>query len=152
MNALSIAVFRRWRRVALALAFVSALGACGGGAEVLVIPLFTFGFSTTSGTLKVDFFFNTDPPATATGTFSSVNANVIAADLTSTSVAYEGTWSNCTLKIALKQGQTAVPPLAATYDGQFSGVDRIVLTPPASSGGQTLTLQRQGSLTSSFDC
>jgi hypothetical protein len=148
----------RWRRGALALALCSALAACGG-AEVLAIPLFTFGFSgttqATTGTKKIDLFLNPpDGPATATGTFASANMQI--ADTPSGdnafTVSYTGSWSGCTFALVVAQGSSAALPAAAGYDGRFSGIDTIVLTPNTGGGAPVLTLQRAGRLDSSFDC
>ena len=123
------------------------LAACGGGTEALVIPLFVFGFGGTSGTAQVGVFFDPDSPTTATGTFNFVNLS-IDGNITQ----YTGSWSNCGFTLSVPQGQTATAPAADSYNGQFQGIDTVVLTPSGGSGRPTLTLQRQGVATRSFAC
>jgi hypothetical protein len=143
MNTSHIPRLRALRSAAAA----AVLAGCGGGAEVLVVPLFEFGFTGSSGATTIQVFFLPDTPATATGTFDSVNMNVDAQQ-----VQYDGTWSNCNFALAVKAGQTAIAPGAAAYDGHFQGVDTIVLTPKGAPALPVLTLQRQGNATRSFAC
>ncbi len=124
-----------------------SLAACGGGTEVLVVPLFVFGFSGTSGTAQVGVFFDPDSPATATGSFNFVNLNI-----DDRITQYRGSWSNCSFTLQLAPGQTATAPAAAGYSGQFRGVNTVVLTPTAGGGLPTFTLQRQGASPRSFAC
>jgi hypothetical protein len=156
MNALSISVSRRLRRVALVLAFVSALGACGG-AEVLVIPLFTFGFTVTTSGKKIDLFLNPAEPGTAQGTFSTVTMQFGDG---SPSVSYNGTWSSCTFQLQVADGSNPASPAAQRYDGRFDGPGAIVLTPTLADGSAdssrpALRLARaapQGTTPPSFNC
>ena len=113
------------------------LAACGGGAELLLIPLFEFGFSGSSGGVAVQVFFLPDKPTTTSGTFDQVNFNVGA-----TQFAYTGTYSGCTFTL---DGSKSVPaPAAPSYNGRFVGNDSIQLTPTVASALPVLTLQRQG--------
>lgn len=120
-------------------ALAVGLAACGGGAEVLVIPLFTFGFSGTSGATQVGLDVQPDNPTTATGTFTLANLNVDG-----NTIQYGGTWSSCsfTLKLIVAAGNDLVAPAVAGYDGSFQDAHTIVLTPnPA--GPPSLTMKRR---------
>ena len=121
------------------------LAGCGGGSEVLLIPLFEFGFSGATGAVQVQAFFLPDTPTTSTGTFTNVNMNFDA-----TQFQYGGTWSSCTFKLTANGAVTA--PAAASYDGRFMGNDRIELRPTSGSGLPVLTLQRQGVGTRQTGC
>jgi hypothetical protein len=127
-----------------------ALGACGGGSEVLVVPLFLFGF--TDATNQVSMFFSPDQPTTPTGSFTSVNVQ-FGPDQASlpADVVVTGTWSGCTLTLRLTGAPAA--PIANGYRGQFTSRDTIQLTPdPAQAGRPVLTLQRGGSSNSAPNC
>ena len=113
------------------------LAACGGGAEVLLIPLFEFGFSGSSGGVPLQVFFVPDTPTTTSGNFDRVTFNVGA-----TQFAYTGTYSGCNFTL---DGSKSVPaPAAPSYNGRFVGNDSIQLTPTVASALPVLTLQRQG--------
>jgi hypothetical protein len=130
----------RWRARALASLLALWLAACGGGSEVLLIPLFEFGFSgTTTGAVGVQVFFLPDTPTTSSGTFDSVNMNV---DGFAQQLHYTGTYSGCSFTITTADAVAA--PIASSYDGSFKGNDTIELKPPSGSGLPVLTLPRQG--------
>ena len=130
-------------------ALAIGLAACGGGAEVLVIPLFTFGFTGSSGTTTVDLDVDPSDPTTANGSFNLANLSVDG-----NTIRYDGTWSSCTFRLTLAAGETLVAPAAAGYDGRFQGADTIVLTPNTGAGPPSLTLQRRqaGTLPRSSPC
>lgn len=140
-------IFRRstlaplFRGAALAL-----LTACGG-AEILVIPLFEFGFTTTSGATTLAVFFLPDTPTTASGNFDSVNMNVGASQ-----IQFGGSYSGCSFKLALKSGFVATAPAAASYDGRFLSNDSIELRPTSGVGLPTLTMKRQGTSVRQTGC
>lgn len=127
-------------------ALAISLAACGGGAE-LVVPLFVFGFAGTSGGASVTVFFGPDDPTTASGSFTFVNFT-FGGNFNN----YVGAWSNCGFTMSVAQGQTAQAPAAASYSGQFQGMETIVLTPTSGTGLPTLTLRRSGTATRSFAC
>lgn len=131
-----------------ALLSLSLLSSCGGGAEVLLIPLFEFGFTGTSGATTVQVFFLPDTPTTSSGTFSSVNMNVDALP----QLHYDGTWSNCSFKLTLQAGSVAAAPIAASYNGRFLSNDSIELAPSSGAGLPTLTLKRQGTSVRQIGC
>lgn len=156
MNALSMLSFRRWRHAALGLSLAVALVACGG-AEVLVIPLFSFVFSGTGDGKAVTVSLNPQEPATAQGTFSSVTMQF---DGGSPSVSYNGTWSSCTFQLQVSSGSNPASPAAQKYEGRFDGPGTIVLTPVLADGSAdasrpALRLVRavpQGTTPPSFNC
>ena len=113
------------------------LAACGGGAELLLIPLFEFGFSGSSGGVALQVFFLPDTPTTTSGNFDQVNFNVGAAQF-----AYTGSYSGCTF--TLSSSKSVPTPAAPSYNGRFVGNDSIQLTPTVASALPVLTLQRQG--------
>jgi hypothetical protein len=129
-------------RGALLLAALIVAGC--GGAEVLLIPLFEFGFAGTAGAVQVQAFFLPDTPTTPTGTFTGVNMNFDA-----TQLHYSGTWSSCSVKLTADAVANAAAnvvvtaPASDSYDGRFKGNDTIELRPPSSSGLPVLTLVRQ---------
>lgn len=127
--------WRGLRGAAIAL----SLASCGGGAEVLVVPLFQFGFDGSSGATTIEVFFLPDRPSTTAGKFDSVNMNVGTAP----QIHYDGTWSGCSLVLSLRAGETAPAPAAASYEGRLQGVDKLVLTPPDLSVRPPLTLTRK---------
>lgn len=141
------ALLRQHRGRALSWPLALWLAACGGGTEVLIIPLFEFGFSGTANGVAVQVFFLPDTPTTHTGSFSQVNMNV-----DSVQSRYDGSWTNCSFKLALQAGQTVTPPGAASYDGRFTGNDSIELTPTSGSGLPTLALKRQGTSVRQIGC
>lgn len=137
-----------WRATgAGAMLAASLISACGGSAA-LVIPLFEFGFSGTSGATTIQVFFLPDTPTTSSGTFDSVNMNVDAQP----QIQYSGSYSGCTFTIALKPGNVATAPIAASYDGSFVTNDSIQLKPTSGDGLPTLTLQRQGTSVRQIGC
>ena len=126
----------------------SLLGACGGGAEVLLIPLFEFGFSGTAGASSVQLFFLPDVPTTATGSFSTVNMNVDARP----QIHYDGDYRGCSFQLRLRADSVAAAPIAASYEGRFVGRDVIELVPPGDSGLPTLRLTRSPLTTRQSGC
>jgi hypothetical protein len=138
------------RTAAGALLSLSLLSSCGGGGEALVIPLFEFGFSGTSGATTVQVFFLPDTPTASSGTFSGVNMNVDALP----QLHYDGTWSNCSFKLTLKPelGNVAAAPIATSYNGRFLSNDSIELAPSSGAGLATLTLKRQGTSVRQIGC
>lgn len=118
------------------LAAVLAAG-CGGGSEVaLLVPFFTFGFEFKGpvGGANHDIFVNLNPnaPTTATGNFEEFSTLRIDND----SHDVTGTYAGCTMKLNLAPiaPATTVPaPLAASYDGRFTGPNTIELTPQGGS-------------------
>ncbi len=139
-------------RGALLLAALIVAG-CGGGTEVLLIPLFEFGFAGTAGAVQVQAFFLPDTPTTPTGTFTGVNMNFDA-----TQLHYDGTWSSCSVKLTADAVANAAAnvvvtaPASTSYDGRFKGNDTIELRPTSGSGLPVLTLQRQGVGTRQTGC
>ncbi|MGM9482699.1 hypothetical protein ACS5PN_16010 [Roseateles sp. NT4] len=131
-----------------ALLSLSLLSSCGGGAEVLLIPLFEFGFSGVSGATTVQVFFLPDTPTTSSGTFSGVNMNVDALP----QLHYDGSYSGCTFKLTLQAGSVAAAPIAAGYQGRFLTNDSIELAPTTGAGLPTLTLKRQGTSVRQIGC
>lgn len=138
-------------RGALLLAALIVAGC--GGAEVLLIPLFEFGFAGTAGAVQVQAFFAPDTPTTPTGTFTGVNMNFDA-----TQLKYAGTWSSCSVKLTADAAANAAAnvvvtaPASASYDGRFMGNDTIELRPTSGSGLPVLTLKRQGVGTKQTGC
>jgi hypothetical protein len=144
-----ICQFPSWRATgAVAVLAASLINGCGGGAAALVIPLFEFGFSGTSGATTIQVFFLPDTPTTASGTFDSVNMNVDALP----QIQYSGSYSGCTFKLALKPGSVATTPIAASYDGAFLDNDSITLQPTSGNGLPALTLKRQGTSVRQTGC
>lgn len=133
-----------------ALLSLSLLSSCGGGTEVLLIPLFEFGFTGTSGATTVQVFFLPDTPTTSSGSFTGVNMNVDALP----QLHYDGNWSNCTFKLTLKTepGNVAAAPIASSYNGRFLSNDSIELAPSSGAGLPTLTLKRQGTSVRQIGC
>lgn len=129
-------------RVAWLLAAVLAAG-CGGEAA-LIVPFFTFGFGFTGdvGGAQHEIFVNLNPnaPTTDSGNFeasSTLRIDNDAHDVT-------GSYAGCTLKLNLAPiaPATTVPaPLAASYDGRFTGPNTIALT-PVGAGLPVLTVVR----------
>lgn len=118
------------------------LAACGGGAEILVIPLFEFGFSGTSGAVQIEMFLGPDKPVTSSGNFDFVNMNVDA----NPQVHFSGTYSGCNFNLKFKPDVPLVPlppQIADSYSGRFTGNDRIELQPTSGIGLPVLTLQRK---------
>lgn len=122
------------------------LGACGGGAEVLIIPLFEFGFSGTSGAVQVSVFFLPDTPTQSSGTFDQVNVGIDGGAPT----VYTGTFSGCSFSFSTNVAVAS--PLAVGYSGRFAGNDSIVLTPTSGVNLPMLTLQRQGTGSRNMGC
>lgn len=138
--------------LAACLSSALALGACGGGAEVALIPLFEFGFTgTTTGNVGVGVFFLPDKPTTTSGTFDSVNMNV---DTIVGQLHYGGSWSGCSFSLAIAADSAAnvQAPIAATYMGSFQGNDTLQLKPTSGAGLPTITLKRQGTGTRQTGC
>ena len=130
-------------RLAAALAALIAAGC--GGETALIVPFFTFGFlfSGDVGGAQHEVSVNLNPnaPATDSGNFEEFsslrfdnNEHVVT-----------GSYSGCTLKLNLAPiaPATTVPaPLAASYDGRFTGPDTIQLTPQGGVNLPTLTVTR----------
>ncbi len=137
-------ITRVWR--ASAAPFLAlCVSACGGGVEALIIPLFEFGFSGTSGGVQIQVFFGPDHPTTTNGTFDFANMNVDGVQFQ-----YTGTYSGCNFNISTTQAVTA--PAAASYSGRFRGNDTIEMNPTSGAGLPVLTLQRQGTGTRTTGC
>jgi hypothetical protein len=137
---------------ASALAVVAlGLAACGGGAELLVIPLFEFGFSRTSEATQIDLFFGPDKPTASSGAFDFVNMNVGA----DPQIHFSGTYSSCTFSLTFKPNVPPVPlpaKIAESYNGRFIGNDSIEMRPTSGVGLPVLTLQRKGTGSRSMGC
>lgn len=125
------------RRASAVAAITLWLAACGGGAELLVIPLFEFGFSGTIGAVQVGVFFLPDKPTQVSGTFDQVNVSLNG----SAPIVFTGTYSGCTFNISTSVAVTA--PLSNSFSGRFTGNDVIELS-PTGAVLPVLTLQRQG--------
>ncbi|KQP43300.1 hypothetical protein [Pseudorhodoferax sp. Leaf274] len=129
---------RRAGTLWLAAALLAA--GCGAGSEaVLLVPFFTFGFSSDGPVAGASqqVFLNLSPgaPATATGDFdasSTLSFDNHFYDIT-------GSYAGCTLRVNLPASAPA--PLATSYDGRFTGPDTIELT-PRTSGLPVLTVVR----------
>lgn len=133
------------RRASASALLALCLAACGG-AEVLLVPLFEFGFvGTTTGGVNVQVFFDPDTPTTSSGNFTFVNMNVDA-----NQVPYSGSFSGCSFSISTTAAVAA--PIAARYSGRFTGNDRIELQPTSGNNLPTLVLQRQGTGTRVTGC
>ncbi|GHC69348.1 hypothetical protein GCM10007320_02700 [Pseudorhodoferax aquiterrae] len=131
-----------WPLAALLAALLTA--GCGGEAA-LVVPFFTFGFVFNGdvGGAQHDIAINLNPnaPTTESGNFEEFsnlrfdnNEHVVT-----------GSYSGCTLKLNLAPipPATTVPaPLAASYEGRFTGPDTIQLTPQGGDNLPTLTVVR----------
>lgn len=131
-----------WRSAAVLAALIAA--GCGGEAA-LVVPFFTFGFlfSGDVGGAQHNIAINLNPnaPTTESGNFEEFsnlrfdnNEHVVT-----------GSYSGCTLKLNLAPipPATTVPaPLAASYEGRFTGPDTIQLTPQGGDNLPTLTVVR----------
>ncbi len=122
------------------------LAACGGGLEVLVIPLFEFGFAGSAGAVQIQVFFNPDTPTQSSGNFVGVNMNVDA----NPQLHYTGSYSGCSFTLATSDAVAA--PVASSYSGSFKGNDSIELRPTSGTGLPVLTLQRQGTGTRVTGC
>lgn len=133
-----------WRASASPL-LALGLVACGG-AEVLLIPLFEFGFSGSSGGVTVRVFLGPDRPTTSEGTFDLANLSLDGAP----PFGYTGSFSGCTIRLSTT---AAVPaPAAASYNGSFTGNDSIELRPTSGNNLPVLVLQRQGTGTRVTGC
>lgn len=123
---------KRWRPPLLAL----VLAGCGG-AEVLLIPLFEFGFTGKTGATTISLFLGPDKPTTSTGNFTLANLNV---DDGRSQIQYTGSYSACSFMLSTSPAPAA--PAAASYNGSFQGNDTVELRPSSGSGLPTLTLKR----------
>lgn len=112
------------------------LAACGGGAELLIIPLFEFGFSGTSGAVQVSVFFFPDKPTQSSGTFDKVNVSLNGA----TPLIFTGTYSGCTFNLSTNEAVTA--PLSNSLSGRFTSKDTIELVLSGGIGLPLLTVKR----------
>lgn len=136
-----------WRARAIAPLLALWLAACGGGTELLLIPLFEFGFTgTTTGNIGVQVFFLPDKPTTSSGAIS-VNMNV---DGVAQQLNFTGTYSGCSFTFSSAAAVAA--PIASSYDGSFKSNDSIELRPTSGAGLPVLTLQRQGVGTRVIGC
>jgi hypothetical protein len=127
------------------------LAACGGGSEVLVIPLFEFGFSGTSGATQIELFFGPDKPIASSGAFDFVNMNVDAGP----QIHFSGTYSSCTFNLTFKPDVPPVPlpaKIAESYNGRFVGNEGIEMRPTSGVGLPVLTLQRKGTGSRNMGC
>ncbi|WP_296443054.1 hypothetical protein [Rhodoferax sp. UBA5149] len=134
-----------WRASAVAV-ITLWLAACGGGTELLIIPLFEFGFSGTSGAVQASVFFLPDTPTQSSGSFDQVNVSVNGGAQT----IYAGTYSGCNFKLSTVVA--VAPPLSVGYSGRFTGNDSIELTPTNDVNLPVLTLQRQGTGSRNMGC
>jgi hypothetical protein len=126
------------------------LAACGGGLEVLVIPLFEFGFKSLTSAGQVGFFPFPQIPTQSSGKFDSVNFTVDSA-----SFPYIGDYSGCTFSIKLDPSAAAVvmpANIAVSYNGRFVSNDSIELKPTSGINLPTLTLARQGTGSRNMGC
>ncbi|MDM0118003.1 hypothetical protein QTI66_38630 [Variovorax sp. J22R133] len=122
------------------------IAGCGGGAElVLLVPFFTFGFefegAVGGANHKIFLFLEPGAPTTATGNFDA-SSGLTLDDTERHDVT--GSYSGCTmtLDLAPKPPATTVPaPLAASYNGRFTGPNTLELT-PKSGALPVLTLTR----------
>lgn len=143
--------FGGWRRSATLASCALALGGCGGGTELLVVPLFLFGFSDAPS--QVSVFFGPDQPTTATGTFTSVNFQVGPDQQPPLpdGVKFTGTWSGCTMLLTSTGNPAA--PIASAYRGAFTDRDTIRLTPdPAQADRPVLNVKRGGTAPGAPNC
>jgi hypothetical protein len=134
------------------LAIAALLAGCGGGAEVLVVPFFTFGFGFTGDVAgqqrTVSLNLSPNEPTTATGTFEPTS-NITMAPAGGFGRQHDvtGTWSGCTLALTVQDDAgenppvAPEPPLARSYNGRFEGRHVIVLTPTV-AGFPVLRLTR----------
>lgn len=125
----------------------TGLVACGGGTELLLIPLFEFGFTGTLSGTPIGVFFLPDTPTASSGNFDTVNMNVGP-----TQIRFNGSWRSCSFTLALKPGEAAVAPAVATYNGRFVGADSIELVPASGNAALAMTLKRQGAATRNTGC
>jgi hypothetical protein len=135
----------RAKRASVVAALTLCLGACGGGAELLVIPLFEFGFSGTIGAVQVGVFFLPDKPTQGSGTFDQVNVSINGAS----PLVFTGTYSGCTFNLSTSLAVSA--PLSNSFSGRFTSNDVIELRPTTVSL-PVLTLQRQGTGSRNMGC
>jgi hypothetical protein len=113
---------RRCAAVFLTLCLV----ACGGA--VLIVPLFSFGFSNGDVPVanQVGIFFNSPDPKTESGVFNPDSVNLkIGNDQTT----YNGSYSGCSFQ--LKASGPVTPPAAEAYAGGFRTKDTIQLRRPS---------------------
>jgi hypothetical protein len=128
-----------------ALLATAMLSSCGGGAEVLVIPLFEFIFvgNTPDNSQSIQASFAPNKPTTSSGNFDLVNLDAFAnGGGHSSGATYGGTYSGCTFKLSVRADSTATAPFAASYDGRFTSNDVVELTPTSGTGLPTLKLTR----------
>jgi hypothetical protein len=126
------------------------LAACGG-AEALIIPLFEFGFSGSSGAVQIQIFFGPDKPTASSGNFDFVNMNVDA----NPQIHFSGNYSGCNFNLALippVPPDTVPAPIANSYCGSFTGNDTIELRPTSCTGLPVLALKRQGTGSRTTGC
>jgi hypothetical protein len=111
------------------------LTACGGGAEVLFVPYFVFGFEDTTADPIVSVFLKNSDDCTTSGNFPA-EANIsVGASQTSLTGSYDGRTLVITLGAALGD-------YTGTYDGRFQDRDTIVFTPKPGEVGKALTVRR----------
>lgn len=127
--------FGGWRRSATLASCALALSSCGGGTELLVVPLFLFGFTDAAN--NVSMSFEPERPATSTGS-ASVNVNVNDGR---PSVVGTGAYNGCALSVTVPGNPAA--PIASAYSGGFVSANVLQLTPnPAQAGRPVLNLSR----------
>lgn len=120
-------------QAALAVACL-VLASCGGGAELLFVPFFSFGFTGTVNNATLSMFLKVSDDCTTEGTLpASANLNVEGDGASSIT----GTYKERSMTITL-----ATPPagFAKTYDGQFEDRDTIAFTPRGA--GTAFTVKR----------
>ena len=111
---------------------------CGGGAEVLFIPFFSFGFTgavTLSGNVgtTVNMSLKSSDACSPSGSLPSANLSLSNGGGSSN---ITGSYQQRSVTITL-----ATPPvgLAATYDGQFTDRDTLAFTPRGVGAAFTVT-------------
>lgn len=123
------------------------LAACGGGLEVLVIPLFEFGFTGANNTT---LFFQPDKPTQSSGNF---DVDGVRLTVTGVTTVYNGTYNGCSFNLI---PNAASAPNSPSYTGRFTNKDTIDLTLSAGVGPTPLTVNRlqpiPGRVTADFGC
>ena len=109
------------------------LGACGGGAELLFVPFFSFGFTGTVNNQQLSMSLKPGDDCSTAGTLpATANLNLQGRGAS----AISGTYDQRNVTITL-----ATPPagLAAVYDGRFQDRDTLAFTPRGAGAAFTVT-------------
>ena len=123
---------RRWSPLAAIAALVAS--ACGGGAEALFIPFFSFTFTGAVNGADLTIFLKPSDDCSVDGTLpTAANLSLVGAPQSNIT----GTYSQRMLTITL---ETPPPGLAKVYDGRFDDRDTLVFTPRGA--GAALTVKR----------